>query len=78
MDKTELMIIVTPRLVQPLQPDHGVPTDAFIRPGRGEFLIQGRLEKESDPSDNADTPVNMIEKSNSPSGTVEPSGFQMK
>ncbi|MBK7493204.1 MAG: type II and III secretion system protein family protein [Nitrosomonas sp.] len=29
MDKTELMIIVTPRLVQPLQPDHSVPTDAF-------------------------------------------------
>jgi len=78
MDKTELMIIVTPRLVQPLQPDHGVPTDAFIRPGRGEFLLQGRLEKESDPSDNADAPVNMIEKSNNPSGTVEPSGFQMK
>jgi pilus assembly protein CpaC len=78
MDKTELMIIVTPRLVQPLQPDHGVPTDAFIRPGRGEFLIQGRLEKEFDPSDNVDAPVNMIEKSNSPTGTVEPSGFQMK
>ncbi|MDP1678894.1 MAG: type II and III secretion system protein family protein [Candidatus Nitrotoga sp.] len=78
MDKTELMIIVTPRLVQPLQPDHSVPTDAFIRPGRGEFLIQGRLEKESDPSDNVNAPVNMIEKSNSPTGTVEPSGFQMR
>ncbi len=78
MDKTELMIIVTPRLVQPLQPDHSVPTDAFIRPGRGELLLQGRLEKGSHPSDQADESTQMIEKMKSPSGTVEPSGFQMR
>ena len=77
MDKTELMIIVTPRLVQPLQPDHGVPTDAFIRPGRGEFLLQGRLERENDPSDNKAMPQ-MIEKSSDPTGNHEPSGFQMR
>ena len=77
MDKTELMIIVTPRLVQPLQPDHGVPTDAFIRPGRGEFLLQGRLERENDPSDNKAMPQ-MIEKSGDPAGNHEPSGFQMR
>ena len=78
MDKTELMIIVTPRLVQPLQPDHSVPTDAFIRPGRGEFLLQGRLERENDPSDNKEVPQQMIEKSGSPASSAEPSGFQMK
>jgi len=78
MDKTELMIIVTPRLVQPLQPDHSVPTDAFIRPGRGEFLLQGRLERRDDPSDNKDVPQQMIEKSGDPASSAEPSGFQMK
>lgn len=78
MDKTELMIIVTPRLVQPLQPDHGAPTDAFIRPGRGEFLLQGRLERENDPSDKKDVPQQMIEQPRTPSRAVEPSGFQMK
>ncbi|TXI41425.1 MAG: type II and III secretion system protein family protein [Nitrosomonas sp.] len=78
MDKTELMIIVTPRLVQPLQPDHSVPTDAFIRPGRGEFLLQGRLERGDDPSDNKDVPQQMIEKSGDPASSAEPSGFQMK
>ncbi|SEF39087.1 type II and III secretion system protein family protein [Nitrosomonas ureae] len=78
MDKTELMIIVTPRLVQPLQPDHAIPTDAFIRPGRGELLIQGRLERETDPSDNRDAPQYMIEQPKGPSGAAEPSGFQMK
>ncbi len=78
MDKTELMIIVTPRLVQPLQPDHGVPTDAFIRPGRGEFLLQGRLERRDDPSDNKDAPQRMIEKPADPASSDEPAGFQMK
>lgn len=78
MDKTELMIIVTPRLVQPLQPDHSVPTDAFIRPGRGEFLLQGRLERRDDPSDNQDVPQQMIEKSGGSASGAEPSGFQMK
>ncbi|MGG7054678.1 type II and III secretion system protein family protein [Nitrosomonas sp. ANs5] len=48
MNKTELMIVVTPRLVKPLQPDYALPTDAFIEPGRGEFLIQGRMESASD------------------------------
>lgn len=78
MDKTELMIIVTPRLVQPLQPDHAIPTDAFIRPGRGELLLQGRLERETDPSDKKDAPQQMIEQPKGPSGAAEPSGFQMK
>ena len=78
MNKTELMVIVTPRLVQPLQPDHATPTDAFIRPGRGEFFLQGRLERETDPSDKIGAPQQMIERSNNQSGTVKPSGFQMK
>lgn len=78
MDKTELMIIVTPRLVQPLQPDHAIPTDAFIRPGRSELLLQGRLERETDPSDQKDALQQMIEQPKGPSGNVEPSGFQMK
>ncbi|MEK6736022.1 MAG: type II and III secretion system protein family protein [Pseudomonadota bacterium] len=78
MDKTELMIIVTPRLVQPMQPDHSIPTDAFVRPGRGEFLLQGRLENETDPADSKDAPQQMIEKPKGQPGAVEPSGFQMK
>lgn len=79
MNKTELMIIVTPRLVQPLQPDHVAPTDAFIRPGRGEFFLQGKLERENDPSDKKYESLQMIEQPKYPSsGAAEPSGFQMK
>ncbi len=44
MEKTEMMVVITPRLVQPLQADYALPTDSFVRPGRGEFLLQGKLE----------------------------------
>lgn len=78
MDKTELMIIVTPRLVKPLQPDYTLPTDAFVRPGRGEFLLQGRMESSTDDSETTDADAQMIGKEpNDPAGAVEPSGFQM-
>ena len=43
-NKTELMVVVTPRLIKPLQPDHKVPTDAFIQPNRPEFLLEGKME----------------------------------
>lgn len=43
-DRTELLFIVTPRLVKPLDPNYALPTDKFIEPGRAEFLLQGRME----------------------------------
>jgi pilus assembly protein CpaC len=76
MGKTELMIIVTPRLVKPLQPGYTLPTDSFIRPGRGEFLLQGRMESATDDSETADTgDLNNGKEPNYPAGT---GGFQMK
>ncbi|MBN9133107.1 MAG: type II and III secretion system protein family protein [Nitrosospira multiformis] len=43
-DKTELMVVVTPRLIKPLQPDYALPTDAFVQPDRPGFLFDGRME----------------------------------
>lgn len=43
-DMTELMFIITPRLVKPLPGNYAVPTDNFNEPTRGEFLIGGKLE----------------------------------
>jgi pilus assembly protein CpaC len=43
-DQTELMFIVTPRLVKPLPPNHAVPGDAFVPPTRSEFFLEGKLE----------------------------------
>ncbi|MBB3066282.1 type II and III secretion system protein family protein [Limibacillus halophilus] len=43
-DESELVIIVTPRLVKPAQSpdDLRVPTDLYLRPNEGEFFLLGR------------------------------------
>ena len=43
-NKTELLIVVTPRLVKPLQPDYRLPTDGFVEPSRSELLLEGKME----------------------------------
>jgi pilus assembly protein CpaC len=46
-DESELVIIVTPRLVKPLGPGpHPLPTDHFIEPTALEFFLWGALEGE--------------------------------
>lgn len=42
--KTELLIVVTPRLIKPLAPDYKLPTDGFKEPTRSEFFLGGQLE----------------------------------
>lgn len=43
-DVSELLIIVTPRLVKPLVAVPTLPTDNFVPPNRTEFLLGGQLE----------------------------------
>jgi pilus assembly protein CpaC len=44
-NETELIIIVTPRLVKPLDPSkQALPTDAYIAPDDFEFYLMGHLE----------------------------------
>ena len=43
-DRTELMFVITPRLIKPLAGDVAVPTDAFTPPSRTEFFVNGQLE----------------------------------
>ncbi|MES2114226.1 MAG: type II and III secretion system protein family protein [Pseudomonadota bacterium] len=54
-DRTELVFIVTPHLVQPLPADYKLPTDGYIQPSRGEFFLQGKLEGKP-PSQSAPAP----------------------
>jgi pilus assembly protein CpaC len=53
--ETELVIIVTPRLVKPLDPNKQiVPTDFFVEPDDFEFYVLGMLEgRACPPSSNA-------------------------
>ena len=43
-DKTELMFLVTPRLVKALPQDVVLPTDNFTPPTRAEFFLEGKME----------------------------------
>jgi pilus assembly protein CpaC len=43
-DRSELLFVITPRLVKPLPPNYALPTDGFIEPTRAEFFLQGKLE----------------------------------
>ena len=42
--RTELLIIVTPRIVQPLNSAPQLPTDKFTPPTQSEFFLQGKME----------------------------------
>src|SRR5690606_18942581 len=43
-DRTELMFVITPRLVRPMDVDVALPTDAFVPPSREQFFVGGLLE----------------------------------
>jgi pilus assembly protein CpaC len=43
-DRSELMFIVTPRLVSPVRGNLNVPTSNYRTPSRSEFLLEGQLE----------------------------------
>lgn len=43
-DKSELLFVVTPRLVKPLPPNYALPTDKAPNPTRPELFLEGRLE----------------------------------
>jgi pilus assembly protein CpaC len=43
-EKSELVFIITPRLVKPLPPDYRLPTDSYIEPSRAEVFLGGKME----------------------------------
>lgn len=57
-DRSELVFVITPRLVQPLPPDYKLPTDGYTPPTRGELILQGRLEGQAPADSRADPAAN--------------------
>ncbi len=76
-DKTELLIVITPRLVKPLSPDYVLPTDNLTTPSAGEFFMGGKMEG-SAPAQPAKpaAPVAAAPVASEPAAA--PSGFEMK
>jgi len=55
-DRSELMFLITPRLIKPAASKIALPTDGFVPPTRTEFFLNSKLEggdKASDPAPNA-------------------------
>jgi pilus assembly protein CpaC len=73
-DRSELMFVVTPRLVKPLPPDYKLPTDAFVEPTRAEFFLGNKLEGAPRPESRL-APAPSAADIKPQSG---PSGFEMK
>lgn len=76
-DKTELLFVITPRLVKPLPSDYILPTDSFVVPSDKEFFLKGKLEGK--PKEPASQPASVAPapKAIKPEG-AEPDGFEMK
>ncbi len=43
-DMSELLFVITPRLVRTLPPDYALPTDGYVDPSRSEFFLEGLQE----------------------------------
>jgi pilus assembly protein CpaC len=43
-DRTELVFIITPHLVKPMEAVPALPTDTYVQPSRTEFLLGGKHE----------------------------------
>lgn len=54
-DRTELVFVVTPRLIKPLPTKIALPTDGHIDPSRSELFLGGRMEGKSVDDKNSDT-----------------------
>lgn len=57
-DRSELVFVVTPRLVKPLPPNYALPTDSYVEPSRSDMILRGKLEgRRSDAPEQADAPA---------------------
>jgi pilus assembly protein CpaC len=78
-NRTELLVVVTPRLIKPLQPDYMLPTDGFTQPDRSEFMFDGKIE-----GSQAGSPLRRLPASQYPpqiepvSSPADVGGFQMR
>lgn len=78
-NQSELLFVVTPRLVKPLPPDYRLPTDNFIEPTRSEFLLGGQLEgKPKEQPKATEGTAKMPVKEEPAPQAGKPSGFEMK
>ncbi|MDF0535668.1 type II and III secretion system protein family protein [Shewanella yunxiaonensis] len=73
--QSELVILVTPRLVRPFnKKDISLPTDGFVTPSDVEFYLLGKMSRKEHPQQRSETPY-VPAKANA---NLEDSGTQQK
>ncbi len=77
-ERTELLFIVTPRLVKPLKPGYALPTDALQPPNRTELMLGGMLEAKPTPPSSAASTAAPASAQVPAQVSAQVSGFQLK
>ncbi|MBS1189185.1 MAG: hypothetical protein H6R10_977 [Rhodocyclaceae bacterium] len=80
-EQTELMFVITPRLVKPLPPNYALPTDSFVPPSRAGFFLNGQMEGHPDTGEqpaegSAGAPAPAAATQENPA--ARPGGFEVK
>lgn len=69
-NRTELVFLITPRLVKPMDSKPSLPTDGFIPPTRSDFFLGGKQEGSRDEAQGQEPPA-------TPSTQPASGGFQL-
>ena len=78
-DRTELVFLITPRLVKPLDVAPALPTDSFTPPSRSEFFFGGKLEGSGHPDVPPDRPTTpATQPGTAPVAQPQAGGFDLK
>lgn len=78
-DRSELVFVITPRLVKPLPPNYALPTDAYIPPTRTDIMLNGKLEgRPTAPAVSEVPPGGPLPQSPDASAAPASGGFEVK
>lgn len=72
-DRSELLFVVTPRLVKPLPANYKLPTDGFIEPSMSDLFLFGKMEGKPN-REKTDSPATAAP----PTGGKAVGGFEVK
>ena len=77
-DRSELVFVITPRLVKPLPPNYALPTDSYIPPTRTDIMLNGRLEGQPPAPPASEAPGEPLPPVPATSAAPASGGFEVK
>jgi pilus assembly protein CpaC len=77
-DRSELVFVITPRLVKPLPADYRLPTDGYVPPTRRELILDGKVEGKAPELQPAAAPAEPPRPQRPPVAAPAGGGFDMQ